>query len=423
MEIIYIPQFKINVLYLVRSNLMNKIQFPKQFFWGCATSSHQIEGNTCNDWSEWENSLKRISALTKLGHNPNDFISQTACNSYEMDNADIQSLEYLGVNSYRFSIEWSRIEPEKDKFSTEAAEYYLNFVKKLRAHGIEPFVTLWHWPLPLWLRDEGGWQAPGTVERFNKYVDFIARYLNSEVNFWITLNEPEIYSHNSYLLGKWPPQKKNPLALWQVLQNLIKGHKVAYKTLKQIDSNNQVGLAKNNICFEMKKDHLWNKSLKKLADWWWNDFFINKTVDSLDFIGLNFYFHNTINWWFNHGKYDRYSDIDWALVPEGIYWVLNDLKRYNKPIYITENGLADKADKHRIWYIENILKNVHRAINDNIPVKGYFHWSLLDNFEWDLGFKPRFGLFEVDYQSFARTPRPAADYYSQVCKNNSLSIE
>jgi len=274
----------------------NTLKFPDKFFWGCSTSSHQIEGNTKNDWSEWEKSPERLAHLTKNNLPHEDYISATASNSYEMQNADIACLKELGVNSYRFSIEWSRIEPEEGKFDQAEIDNYLNLIKKLRAHHIEPFVTLWHWPIPIWLRDLGGWESSDMPKYFARFSEFVIRNLNEEVNFWITLNEPEVYAHNSFLTGQWPPQKKNPLKLFRVLKNLIRAHKTVYEIAKKIDINNQIGVAKHNICFETRGSNPWNKLLKKIADWWWNDYFLNKISDHQDFIGLNFYFQNEIRW-------------------------------------------------------------------------------------------------------------------------------
>jgi beta-glucosidase len=402
--------------------MTKKIQFPDKFFWGCSTSSHQIEGGTVNDWSEWEKSAERLAELTKRGLNHQDYISGQASNSWEMQNADIACLKELGVNSYRFSIEWSRIEPINGQFDQSAMNVYAEFIKKLRINHIEPFVSLWHWPIPIWLRDLGGWESPEMPKYFARFSEFVIKNLNEDVNFWITLNEPEIYAHNSYFSATWPPQKKNPLALFRVIKHLIAGHKLVYDLAKKIDSNNQIGIAKHNICFQAQGSNPWNKFLKLIADWWWNDYILNQIKDYQDFIGLNFYFHNTINWWFGRGTYEKYSDLDWALVPEGIYWVLNDLKKYQRPIYITENGLADQNDQHRIWYIQQILIQVHRAIMNDIPVRAYSHWSLIDNFEWALGFAPRFGLFEVDRQSFERRARGAAKYYGQICQANQIDL-
>jgi len=395
--------------------------FPPQFFWGCATSAHQIEGGLTNDWTEWEKSPRRLADLKKKQADPLDFISGQAANSYIENNADIACLKELNNNAYRFSVDWSRIEPEEGHFNTEVLETYRDFIIKLRAHGIEPFVTLWHWPLPLWLSAKGGWKNKEIVFYFDRFVREVATYLNEEVNFWITLNEPMVYSSQSYLVGEWPPQKKNPFIMYRVIGNLIKAHKVAYKTLKSIDNNNQVGIAKHNMYFEAGPGLFVNHFLKKMADWWWNFRFLNKIKDYQDFIGLNYYFHNFVNYGFSKQfSYDKKSDLDWGLHPEGVYYLLKDLKKYDRPIYITENGLADQGDQYRSWYIKEILRNVHRAIQDGIPVKGYFHWSLIDNFEWAAGFKPRFGLYEINYQTYERLARPSARFYADICKNNRI---
>ncbi len=399
----------------------NAILFPEGFFWGCSTSSHQVEGGTKNNWSQWEKSPKRLADLKKRGLNHQDYISGLASNSFEMQNADIACLKALGVNSYRFSIEWSRIEPEEGVFNEKAIENYVHFVEKLKINNIEPFVTLWHWTIPLWLNDLGDWESPEIPRYFARFSEYVAIKMKGRVTRWVTLNEPEIYSQHSYLLGEWPPQKKNPFAMLRVLHRLIAGHKLAYDAIKKVDVNNQVGVAKHNISFEARRNNPWSWLLKKVADWWWNNYFLERIRARQDFIGLNFYFHSEINWWFgSKEKYERYSDLNWALAPEHIEWVLKDLKRYGKPVYITENGLADKDDKHRIWYIEHVLRAVHKAMESGVEVKGYSYWSLLDNFEWALGFAPRFGLFEVDRQTFERKARPAAAYYEKICRSGQV---
>ncbi len=402
-------------------NENNELNFPPNFLWGCSTSAHQIEGGLTNDWSEWEKSHHRLEELKNQNKNPLDYISGQAANSFLDNNADIVCMKELGLNAYRFSVDWSRIEPQPGIFDETALNYYLNFIKSLRAHGIEPFVTLWHWPVPLWIRDIGGWESPKIVEYFNRFVKKTAGHLNTEVNFWITLNEPMVYSGNSYMVGIWPPQKKNFISYYKVIKKLIKAHRLAFDTLKEIDSDNKVGIAKHNIYFEAFGNKLINRILKFFADWWINERFLKAIDDKQDFIGLNYYFHNKINYGFSRQhEYEKKSDLNWGLHPEGIYYLLKDLKKYNKPIYITENGLADRGDQHRSWYINEILKNVHHAIKEGTDVKGYFHWSLIDNFEWAEGFHPKFGLYEVDYKNFDRIARPSAQFYQDVCKNNRI---
>jgi beta-glucosidase len=222
-------------------------------------------------------------------------------------------------------------------------------------------------------------------------------------------------------LGLWPPNKKNIFSSINTIKNMIAAHKAAYNELKKINFKSNVGIAKNNIYFEAYGKNPFNKILKKIADHFWNYYFLNKIDSAQDFIGLNYYFHSRIKKFiFNQNENIKVSDIGWELYPEGIYHLLKELERYKKPIYITENGLADSADKNRGWYILEILKNVKKAIDEGVDVRGYFHWSLIDNFEWDKGFWPKFGLIEIDYKTFERKPRPSAEIYKKICKTNSI---
>ncbi|MEA2113047.1 MAG: family 1 glycosylhydrolase, partial [Patescibacteria group bacterium] len=230
------------------------------------------------------------------------------------------------------------------------------------------------------------------------------------------LNEPNIYSGCSFLLGIHPPQKKNIFKYFRVLNNLAKAHKLAYRSLHLIDLDCQVGISKNNIYFE-------GGLLAKFAHYFWNKYFLDKIKDEQDFIGLNYYYHNHVKGFrFNQNKNKEVSDMGWEIYPKGIYYVLKDLAKYKKPIYITENGLADAKDKKRAKFIKEHLFWVYKAIQERVDVKGYLHWSLLDNFEWDKGFWPRFGLVEMDYRTMERKVRPSAKIYAEICRRNELEI-
>src|SRR3989339_700581 len=337
--------------------------FPKNFYWGCASSSHQIEGNTYNDWSEWEKSEERVGELKRQNKDPREYISGSAANSFILNNQDIACLKELNVNAYRFSIEWSRIEPEQGSFDYEALKNYQNFILKLKANNIEPFVTLWHWPIPIWVRDLGGWQSKKILPFFDRYVKIVAEFL---------------------------------------------------------DTNNQIGIASHNINFDPAGKKVFNKVVAGLANYFWNEYFLNKISGEQDFVGLNYYFHNLINYGFGKNENKLISDMGWELYPEGVKHVIKGLDKYKKPIYILEHGLADKDDKHRAWYLKESLKNIHEAIASGSDVRDYFHWSLLDNFEWADGFFPRFGLYEVNYKTFERTPRSAVKTYSEICRENGF---
>lgn len=414
---------------------MANTQFPKGFLWGAGTASHQVEGGTRNDWSEWEESnAKRLAreAEKKFGHipawaeikmqaqNPTNYISGRACDFYNHYEEDFDSAQALGHTAHRFSIEWSRIEPREGEFDEKEIEHYRQVIKALRARGMEPFVTLWHWPLPLWLRDKGGWHSQKAVGYFVRYVKTMVSALGGDVHFWITLNEPEIYPMNGYLRGVWPPQKKSLFSYFSVTRNLANAHRHAYRAIKKLQPEAQIGIAKHNVYFEATGGKHVNRIVKRCADWGWNFYFLNQIRDVQDFIGLNHYFHNRIDYGFNKNENKKVSDMGWELYPEAMYHVLRDLKKYNKPIYITENGLADAGDVHREWFIKESLKNVARAIDDGVDVRGYLHWGLTDFFEWDKGFWPRFGLIEVDYATMKRTIRSSAYAYAWICKTNSV---
>lgn len=402
-----------------------RITFPKGFLWGATTASHQVEGNNYNDWSEWEKSSKRTNYLQATGlidkYGLENFISGRAADHYHRFAEDFKMAKELGHTAARFSLEWSRIEPEEGKFNEKEIDHYQKLIATLRTLKIEPLVTLWHWPIPIWLRNKGGWEQRKTPDYFARYTEKIVSALGSKVKFWVTLNEPEIYSSNSYFVGIWPPQKKNIISCLLVIHNLIEAHRKAYKIIKKLNQNAQIGIAKNNSYFEAYQNRIANRWLKKFIDGCWNFYFLDRIKNCQDFIGLNYYFHYRLNYGFIKNENKKVSDLGGELYPAGIYQVLTDLKRYNKPIYITENGLADAEDKQRSWFIFEILKNVSKAIEEGVDVRGYFHWSLIDNFEWDKGFWPRFGLVEIDYETLERKVRPSANFYRKICKANGIS--
>lgn len=406
---------------------MPKIEFPKKFIWGAATSAHQVEGGNFNDWSEWEraNSVRLAAEAAKRSANasalifpemfkPENYISGRTAGHYDLFEKDFDLVKQLCQNGHRFSIEWSRIEPSPGNFNQKEIEHYRQVISALKQRGIVPFVTLWHWTIPVWLAEKGGWLSKDASDYFVRYCEKVVSSFRDEVGFWITLNEPMVYSSNSYFRGVWPPQKKNVFSYLRVVENLAKAHRLAHQAIHRISPSAKVGVAKNNIFFE-------GGLAAKLADWFWNKRFLDKIKNQQDFIGLNYYFHNRVRGFkFNQNENKEISDMGWEIYPEGIYYLLNGLKKYGKPIYITENGLADAKDEKRGKFIKEHLRWVHRAINEGVDARGYFYWSLLDNFEWDKGFWPRFGLIEVDYRTLERKIRPSAEKYAKICKENSL---
>lgn len=400
-------------------NMAENTKFPKDFFWGAATSSHQVEGNNHSDWSEWEKeNAERLSQKSGRKYSPENFISGAACDHYNRYKEDFDIAKSLGHNAHRFSIEWSRVEPEEGVFDKKEIEHYRDVIEALRERGMEPFVTLWHWTLPVWLSKRGGVLAEDFSRCFEKYVSCVVSAF-PDVRYWITLNEPEIYALNSYVRGKWPPQKRGLFSFFRATYALNKAHRRAYRVIKTNAPDTTVGVALNQSYFESAGGAV-NDILTWGAEHLWNRRFLQHVSKELDFVGLNYYFHNRIDRGFNKNKNEKVSDMGYELHPEGLYHVLMNLKKYGKPIYITENGLADARDEYRTWFIKEHIRWMQKAMGEGADVRGYLYWSLLDNFEWDKGFWPRFGLVEVDYATQARKIRQSAREYKKIIQNASI---
>ena len=401
-------------------------EFPKNFLWGSATSAHQVEGGNVNDWSEWEkNNADRLAREAKSKwrdwqqkkfpemFETQNYISGRACDHYNLYEKDFDIAKSLGHNAHRFSLEWSRIEPEEGKFNEEAIEHYKKVILALRERGLEPFVTIWHWTNPLWIRDIGGWENKKTVDYFARYVREILPKIDElkSVRFWIPLNEPNIYIGMGYLKGASPPGKKSFFKAIRVFYNLVSAQKRVYKIVKEFNSRSNVGTADAAIYFEM------NGFFKFFIDYFFNRWFLEKIGSCKDFIGCNYYTRRPL---FSKNK-DKsvISDLGWDIYPEGICGVLKSFKKFNLPIYITENGIADAKDEKRTRFIKDHLRWLQKAAEDGIDVRGYLYWSLLDNFEMPeiRGFWPRFGLVEIDYRTMQRRIRSSAWEYKRIIDN------
>lgn len=381
------------------------IKFPEGFFWGSATSSYQVEGGiNDNDWAQ----------AAKEGLVPD---TGRACDHFNRYKEDFDIAKSLGQNAHRFSLEWARIEPEEGKFDESAIKHYRNVITELKSHNIEPFVTLWHFTLPHWFDKKGGFTNSNAPEIFSRYCAYAVKKLGKDVKFWITINEPIIYAKNGYVKGNWPPFRHNLVAAIGVINHLVESHNLVYQEMKRINREFQIGIAKNNMDFDSAKFSVLGRAIQSVGNFFWNHYLLRRISKHQDFIGLNFYFHK----YFGYKFYEQKSDLGWPVYPPAIYHVLKELKKYRKPIYVTENGIADSADKKRGRYIKEYLEWVHRAMEDGIDVRGYFYWSLLDNFEWAHGFGPRFGLVEINYQTLGRRIRPSAYFYRDVCLENGIT--
>ncbi len=403
--------------------------FPKDFYWGAATASHQVEGNNDNDWSAWEKmNAERLARESEQSFrwnpnwekfkseatNPANYISGDACDHYRRYAEDYDIAKGLGLNAYRFSIEWSRIEPAPGEFDEEALRHYAAMLSALRGRGMEPFVTLWHFTLPVWLAKRGGVLASDFPALFARYTECVVRTLGHDVRYWITLNEPDVYAGHAYWKAAWPPATRSLFSYYRCLKQFVRAHRLAYQALKSVSPASSVGIAKHNIWFEAADGKLFNRFLKMLADYFWNQWFLDRIATAQDFIGLNHYNHHRIDWGFNKNENRVQTDFGWEYYPESLYHALVELKPYGKPIYVTENGIADASDELRKRFIPAALAAMERASADGANVRGYFYWSLLDNFEWDKGYFLRFGLAHVDRATQARTVRESARLYAAL---------
>ncbi|TSC80780.1 MAG: beta-glucosidase [Parcubacteria group bacterium Gr01-1014_29] len=396
-------------------------KFPDGFLWGAATSAHQVEGDNRNDWTEWEKkNAERLSKTNGAKYPPENYISDQACDHYSRYEEDFDIAKSLGHNAHRFSIEWSRVEPEEGKFDEKEIEHYRDVIRALRERGMEPFVTLWHWTNPIWFAEAGGWENKKATEYFVRYVEKVVDVLG-DVKFWITMNEQEAFARHGYFTKDRPPATGTIFTAYHVLKKLVHAHEQAYQVIKNIRPKSLVGFSESRVFFEPYNRLPHNLLATKLIAWWRNNAFFDQFVKHSDFIGQQYYFHSRVrlnpfvsHWGFQYNENKKVSDMGWELYPEGLYHVLTDLTKYKKPIYITENGLADARDEHRAWFIREHVRWMKKAMDEGADVRGYFYWSLLDNFEWDKGFWPRFGLVEVNYQTLERTIRPSAWEYKKI---------
>jgi len=405
---------------------MNK--FPRDFLWGASTSAHQVEGNNIyNDWwlAEQNGALKEASSQ--------------ACRHYESYREDFAIAKELGHNCHRFSIEWSRIEPQEGKFQDSEIEHYRKVIAELKSLGIEPVVTLHHFTNPLWFSQRGGWAKLKLKKYFLRFVEKIVKEFSTEVKFWVTINEPLVYSSHSYLLGVWPPKERSLFKTAKVLLNMAQAHIKAYHIIHKIYRDKglarpMVSIAANLQAFELCRPTLINKLAVYLRHKLYNLYFIETLLrrKTLDYIGINYYGRNLADvesWGIRHLLMDtckhnhhplRKNSLGWDIYPQGLYKLLLSIKKYNLPVLITENGICTEDDDLKWDYIREHLEQLHKSMEEGVHVIGYIYWSLIDNFEWAEGFAPRFGLVRVDYDNQRRTIRLSAKKLAEVSKTGLI---
>lgn len=428
--------------------------FPKDFLWGASTASHQVEGGTVNQWSVWE--LENASRLAKsarrrLGElpawddvknqasDPSNYVSGDGVRHYDRYEEDFGYLEQLNLNAFRFGIEWARLEPAAGEYDEAAIRHYHAYIDALLERGITPVLNLWHWTVPVWFSDAGGFTDKANLHHFKRFTEKVVEEYGEKVPYIITLNEPNVYSSFSYLTGEWPPARKEPRTAFRVYRNLVKAHKQAYAVIKMRNPDIQVGVAAQLANIQAERPHnVFDSIFTKVMRYGWNWWFLNRIKRQQDFVGINYYFtdyykalswqrktdkprdaheakiENKISFVQRENPSQPLNDLGWYMEPEGLYpLLLRAWRHYRKPIIVTENGLADATDARRQWWLEQTMVAMERALGKGVDIRGYMHWSLLDNFEWAYGWWPRFGLVEVDRgQGMKRTVRPSARWWA-----------
>ncbi|HSW74196.1 MAG TPA: family 1 glycosylhydrolase [Candidatus Limnocylindria bacterium] len=407
--------------------------FPKKFLWGAAISAHQVEGNLHNQWTIWElenaktkaaqakfylEDLESWSHIQAEAKNPQNYISGVGANHYSRYEEDFDLLQKMNMNALRFSVEWSRIEPQEGAWNVEAISHYKEYVASLKKRGIEPVLTLFHFTLPVWFAEKGGFEKKSNILYFVRFAEKIVSELGVHVRYIITINEPEVYAFESYYLGNWPPNVTNKKMCWRVLGNLAKAHNKAAAAIRLLNRRYKVSVAKNSNYFYAGDDAWLSRKSADVMQFFQDDYFLRKVVKNCDFLGVNFYFSNRVYGYRVHNPEMKMSDMGWDLSPADIQHVLERLnEKYQLPLIITENGLADATDQHRRWWLTQTLLGMQKAMDNGVKLDGYLHWSLLDNFEWDKGTWPRFGLAQIDYETGERTLRPSAQWFGKVIKH------
>lgn len=424
------------------------------FLMGAATAAHQIEGGTDNDWSDWEKGAYEDGS-------PHIKHSETSADGVRswgrFETADLPLLETLGANAYRMSVEWSRLEPNRGDWNADAAEQYRSFVIALRQKGIEPMITLHHYTFPKWVSAQGGFENRQTIDDFAAFAARVADLLGDQVDLWCTINEPNVFAFQGYIEGIWPPGKHDPQLAAEVLANLMEAHARATAELRKHDTVDadgdgkavMSGIAHHLRALQPASSSTMDTTITAISDDFFNETVVraaktgrfqvsvpataqvDRTIEGLagsfDYLGINYYTRDHVRADLSDPSLSNQyvpdarpkNDLGWDLYPEGLYQFVERFSAYGWPIYITENGIADASGDQRPDYLRKHIAALELATKKGVDIRGYFHWSLMDNFEWAEGYEPRFGLFHVDRSNpeFTREPTKAVDTFRQLAAN------
>jgi beta-glucosidase len=447
--------------------MTSSFEFPDGFLWGAATSAYQVEGSPLADGagpSIWHR-FTRTPWLVPSGDN-----GDVACDHYRRYEEDVQLMRGLGLNSYRFSISWSRVLPEgRGRVNERGLDFYRRLVDGLLEAGIRPLATLYHWDLPAALDDCGGWLNRDVVDWFAEYARVMYRALDGRIQMWATLNEPWVVTDGGYLHGALAPGHRNLFEAPIASHHLLLAHAAAVEAYRA-EGKHQVGLVVNlepkypatdseeDIAATRRADAYMNRQyldpvfngrypaeMTEIFGEAWPDFSaedLARIRQPIDFLGVNYYTRNVTRFEPTalpvragavRQKRHAYTETSWEVYPQGLtdtlVWV-KDLYG-DIPLYITENGAAfydpptadgEVQDPLRVEYFRIHLRAAREAIERGVDLRGYFAWSLLDNLEWSLGFSKRFGIVHVDFDTLKRTPKASARFYSEVVRTNGAAL-
>ncbi|GAB3802402.1 GH1 family beta-glucosidase [Micromonospora zhanjiangensis] len=460
-----------------------QLHFPDGFLWGVATAAYQIEGAAAEDgrgpsiWDTFSHTPGRVIE----GHT-----GDVACDHYHRSADDVRLMADLGVSSYRFSVSWPRIQPDGSGAVNQAGlDFYRRLVDDLLAHDIEPWLTIYHWDLPQALEDAGGWPARDTAARFADYAQLLQSALGDRVRYWTTLNEPWCSAFLGYGSGVHAPGRRDAAASVRAGHHLMLGHGLAVQAMRAIRPENQYGVTLNLYAVSPQSDSAADADAARRIDGMANRFFLDPVLRGqypadvlgdlrqvsdfghvrdgdlavistpLSMFGINYYTRYVVaaaDPDIEREPYGRdpsafpgsedvqfvsrgvpVTDMDWEIDAPGLLETLQRVHReYTKlPLYVTENGAAfpDKVidgtvdDQDRLAYFDEHLRACQEAITSGVPLRGYFAWSLMDNYEWAWGYTKRFGLVHVDYESQRRTPKSSAKWYAEVIRRNALPAQ
>jgi beta-glucosidase len=420
------------------------LHFPPDFRWGTATAGHQVEGEPANsDWWAWE----RLPGKVKDGTDAGRACEWWAGRYVE----DFDLAQSMAQNALRVSVEWSRIEPCEGEWDDQALARYREMLSALRARGMEPMLTLFHFVSPTWLIEKGGWENEAVVRYFERYVTHVVEALGDLVDLWCTINEPNVYAAESFLLGLWPPEKHDIRASFRVIRNQLVAHAFAYRAIHRLQAAARVGLAQHMRVFDPSdRSSILDRWAARMQDRLFNEIVLTppmdgvlrfplgsgtripELVDSQDYVGLNYYYRDMVSFDLSQpgalfARRSARPGTPWSLegwgevYPEGLYRLLKRIQCYGKPIYITESGMPDNTDSMRPHMLLTHLAAAHRALADGVPVRGYYFWSLVDNFEWKEGFGARFGLIDLNLKTGQRTLKTSGKLYGEISHAGAIT--